>query len=340
MDLKTQLETVAKKHQASIQNLETKFDRLGDKQSGRPSRSLPSNTQPNPKGHNSKAYQLPQARNEHMNAMFTRSGYWNSPEYQDIAGSKGKKVVNALNFYRMEIRQDTIERMEYRQSYHWGQLSWSKKAHAKAERSKGIDLLSKATLLKEDYVPTDDEMNDDSNDINKEEYERINEELYGDVNVTLTDDEPAGEEKDDEEMNVDGNVNINQEGACNQVKDDAQATHKTEVPLPSSSISSDYAAKFLNFDNIPPADTEVIFMLDINVQHEVPRISSLLTIPMFIISEQDSAQAEDTVFKAGDTQGIQNLGEDTCNTNEPPVVNVDPKDWFKKPKRPSTPDPE
>ncbi|GJZ25022.1 hypothetical protein Tco_0562481 [Tanacetum coccineum] len=48
MDLKTQLKTVAKNHQASIQNLETKFDRLVDKKSGRPSRSLPSNTQPNP----------------------------------------------------------------------------------------------------------------------------------------------------------------------------------------------------------------------------------------------------------------------------------------------------
>ncbi|GKE75358.1 reverse transcriptase domain-containing protein [Tanacetum coccineum] len=67
MDLKTQLETLAKNHQASIQNLETKFDRLADKQSGRPSRSLPSNTQQNPRGNNSKAYQPPQSRNEHMN---------------------------------------------------------------------------------------------------------------------------------------------------------------------------------------------------------------------------------------------------------------------------------
>nr|GEW36324.1 reverse transcriptase domain-containing protein [Tanacetum cinerariifolium] len=49
MDLKTQLETVTKNHQASIQNLETKFNRLADKQSGRPSGSLPSNTQPNPR---------------------------------------------------------------------------------------------------------------------------------------------------------------------------------------------------------------------------------------------------------------------------------------------------
>ncbi|GKE55600.1 reverse transcriptase domain-containing protein [Tanacetum coccineum] len=74
MDLKTQLETVAKNHQASIQNLETKFNRLVDKQSGRPSGSLPSNTQPNPKGHNSKAYQPPQSHNEHVNVVFIRSG--------------------------------------------------------------------------------------------------------------------------------------------------------------------------------------------------------------------------------------------------------------------------
>ncbi|GKC25299.1 hypothetical protein Tco_1027449 [Tanacetum coccineum] len=47
MDLKTQLKIVAKNNQASIQNLETKFDTLADKQSGRPSGSLPSNTQPN-----------------------------------------------------------------------------------------------------------------------------------------------------------------------------------------------------------------------------------------------------------------------------------------------------
>ncbi|GJT76389.1 hypothetical protein Tco_1043114 [Tanacetum coccineum] len=64
------------------------------------------------------------------------------------------------------------------------------------------------------YVPT--------HDITVEEYERINEELYGDVNVSLTDAEPADKEKDDEEMIVAGHVNINKEGAGNQVKDDAQ----------------------------------------------------------------------------------------------------------------------
>ncbi|GJY09455.1 hypothetical protein Tco_0377640 [Tanacetum coccineum] len=53
-----------------------------------------------------------------------------------------------------------------------------------------------------------------------------------------------------------------------------------------------------------------------------------------------SAQAEETVFEAGDTQGSQNLGDDMGNTDEPPVVNVDPKFWFKKPEIPPTLDPE
>ncbi|GKA26387.1 hypothetical protein Tco_0712496 [Tanacetum coccineum] len=95
MDLKTQLETVAKNHQASIQNLENKFDRLVDKQSGRPSGSLPSNTQPNPKGHNPKAYQPPQSRNEHVNAVFTRSGkFYNPPVNLNDQQDNSKTPIN------------------------------------------------------------------------------------------------------------------------------------------------------------------------------------------------------------------------------------------------------
>ncbi|GKE30996.1 hypothetical protein Tco_1450318 [Tanacetum coccineum] len=37
MELKTKFKATTKNHQASIQNLEAKFDRLADKQSGRPS---------------------------------------------------------------------------------------------------------------------------------------------------------------------------------------------------------------------------------------------------------------------------------------------------------------
>nr|GFA86906.1 hypothetical protein [Tanacetum cinerariifolium] len=51
-----------------------------------------------------------------------------------------------------------------------------------------------------------------------------------------------------------------------------------------------------------------------------------------------SAQAEETVFKAEDTQVPKDLGEG--NTDEPPIVKADPNDWFKKPERPPTLDPE
>ncbi|GJW48317.1 reverse transcriptase domain-containing protein [Tanacetum coccineum] len=96
MDLKTQLEIVTKNHQASIHNLETKFDRLADKESGRPSGSLPSNTQPNPRGSNSKYYQLPQAGNEHVNAVFTRSGKtYNPPENLN---EEQNETENPINF--------------------------------------------------------------------------------------------------------------------------------------------------------------------------------------------------------------------------------------------------
>ncbi|GJW54400.1 putative ribonuclease H-like domain-containing protein [Tanacetum coccineum] len=64
MDLKTKLETTTKNHQASIQNLKAKFNKLAEKQSARHSGSLPSNTQPNSKGSSSKAYQPPDDEDE------------------------------------------------------------------------------------------------------------------------------------------------------------------------------------------------------------------------------------------------------------------------------------
>ncbi|GKC66606.1 reverse transcriptase domain-containing protein, partial [Tanacetum coccineum] len=96
MDLKTRLETVAKNHQASIQNLKTKFDRLADKQSSRPSGSLPRNTQPNPRGNNSTAYQPSQSRNEYVNAVFTRSS--KSYDLPDNLNDQQNNSETPINF--------------------------------------------------------------------------------------------------------------------------------------------------------------------------------------------------------------------------------------------------
>nr|GEV37453.1 hypothetical protein [Tanacetum cinerariifolium] len=101
----------------------------------------------------------------------------------------------------------------------------------------------------EDYVPTNDETNVESN---------------GDAEMTHA-----------EQVNVE-HEEVSQEVTGDQVKDEAQTTVMAalaiEVPTPSSSISSDYAAKYLNFDNIPLADTKVVSIMDINVQHEVPQL--------------------------------------------------------------------
>ncbi|GKC32675.1 reverse transcriptase domain-containing protein [Tanacetum coccineum] len=64
LDLQRQLSDFIKAQQSTNSFVK---DTFADKQSGRPSGSLPSNTQPNPKGSSSKPYQPPQARNEHVN---------------------------------------------------------------------------------------------------------------------------------------------------------------------------------------------------------------------------------------------------------------------------------
>ncbi|GKD48202.1 hypothetical protein Tco_1277178, partial [Tanacetum coccineum] len=148
----------------------------------------------------------------------------------------------------------------------------------------------------------EDETNDESKEFDEEEYE----ELYGDVNINLIDAEPTDEEKGDQEMTNTETVdakheNVNQEDVGNLVQDDPQATQKTEVLIPSSFISSDYAAKYLNFENIPPLDTEVVSMLDINVQHEVPRTSPLLTIPVSLIPKHTVDNPPEIVTTASST---------------------------------------
>ncbi|GJU73885.1 hypothetical protein Tco_1265290 [Tanacetum coccineum] len=143
-----------------------------------------------------------------------------------------------------------------------------------------------------------------------EEYERISKELYGDVNVKLTDAEHNDEEKGDADMTNDAHVQVEQtqeqtkgiqeesgpEIASIQGQYVVQATTTTnpaiqnattEVPSLSSShsVASTYTNAFLNLENLQSTKTEVVSMLDINVQHEVPRTSPVLTIHVSIIHE-------------------------------------------------------
>ncbi|GJZ02003.1 hypothetical protein Tco_0519964, partial [Tanacetum coccineum] len=84
----------------------------------------------------------------------------------------------------------------------------------------------------------------------------------------------------------------NLETAQEQVVEDAHVTisivpKKTEVPVTSSSHSSDLETKYLNFSDIPHTDAEIVSPLDVPVHHEVPRTQAptLLTIPVSVIPE-------------------------------------------------------
>nr|GEX59599.1 reverse transcriptase domain-containing protein [Tanacetum cinerariifolium] len=69
--------------------------KLADKQSSRPSGSLPSNTQSNQKGHNSKTYQSPQAQNEHVNVVFKRNvKSYNPPVNSNDQQNNSENTIN------------------------------------------------------------------------------------------------------------------------------------------------------------------------------------------------------------------------------------------------------
>nr|GEZ97710.1 reverse transcriptase domain-containing protein [Tanacetum cinerariifolium] len=80
-----------KNHQVTIQDLETKFRRISDQCSSRPTGSLPSNTKTNPKPNptNDKPYRPPPAQNEHVNAIFIRSG----KTYDSPVNSNAKTTI-------------------------------------------------------------------------------------------------------------------------------------------------------------------------------------------------------------------------------------------------------
>ncbi|GJS72857.1 hypothetical protein Tco_0705698 [Tanacetum coccineum] len=97
------------------------------------------------------------------------------------------------------------------------------------------------------------------------------------MNAKLT-----NEGKRDEEMTDAEKVDAEHEEA-NQEKE------KTDVSPSSSSksVSSNYGSIFLNLDNISSVETEIISMLDVQVQQEIPsnQSSSLLIVPVSVIPE-------------------------------------------------------
>ncbi|GJW72339.1 hypothetical protein Tco_0129256 [Tanacetum coccineum] len=115
--------------------------------------------------------------------------------------------------------------------------------------------------------------NDDEEEKYEEEYLRTpdnyefsnDDDEYEDVNVRLKDAEHEKEGKGDADM----------------------TDVKTKGPMQSSSVSSDFASQFLNLDNVPPVDNEVVSMMNVKVRHEEPSTltPSFLTILVTELSQ-------------------------------------------------------
>ncbi|GJV28129.1 hypothetical protein Tco_1384577 [Tanacetum coccineum] len=112
----------------------------------------------------------------------------------------------------------------------------------------------------------------------------------------------------------------NENPEISQVIKDAHVTlfivpQKTEVPVSSSSNSSDLVAKFLNFSDIPTTEAEIVSPLDVPVHHEVPskQTPTLLTVPVSVIT--DSSPVFSTVIP----QSLQSFTPPTLlSTPTPP----------------------
>ncbi|GJU21290.1 hypothetical protein Tco_1154632, partial [Tanacetum coccineum] len=198
-----------------------------------------------------------------------------------------------------------------------GSESWSNDKDDSKNKQESSDEGSKQENESKEQE-SDSEQDEESNDDNQEEeeFDQENEseddEIESDEDKGMDDatdqfdddvdarlEEPTQTGKEvvqgegvDVEMNKAQQGNRNLETTQEQVVDDAHViittvTKNTEVPVTSSSRSSDLASKFLKFSNIPQPDAEIVSPLDVYVHHEVSRTqaSTLLTIPVSVITE-------------------------------------------------------
>ncbi|GJR11001.1 hypothetical protein Tco_0793653 [Tanacetum coccineum] len=150
------------------------------------------------------------------------------------------------------------------------------------------NLESKSDEESDDVIKGDKEIDDTTNQFDDDVDARLKE-------PTQTNKEVVQGEGVDAEMNDAQQGNENLETTQEQVINDAHVkisnvTKKTEVPVTSSSHSSDLASKFLIFLDIPHADAEIVSLLDVHVYHEVARTHAptLLTVSVSVITESSS----------------------------------------------------
>ncbi|GKA58618.1 retrovirus-related pol polyprotein from transposon TNT 1-94 [Tanacetum coccineum] len=136
------------------------------------------------------------------------------------------------------------------------------------------------------YEEEEEEKIDDEETMDEEEDDEVTKELYHDVNMNL-----GNRDTDMTDVDQGGadQQNVSQESGFEQVEEDAHVTlipvldiQKTDEPVQSSSVSSDFTSKLLNLKNPSLVDNEIASLMDTIVHHEEPRsqTSYLYTVPV------------------------------------------------------------
>ncbi|GKB47778.1 retrovirus-related pol polyprotein from transposon TNT 1-94 [Tanacetum coccineum] len=134
------------------------------------------------------------------------------------------------------------------------------------------------------YEEEEEEKIDDKEKMDEEEDGEVTKELHNDVNVNLGN---RDTDMTDADQGGADQQNVSQESGFEQVEEDAHMTllpvldtQKTDEPVQSSSVSSNFTSKLLNLENPSLADNEIASLMDTTVRHEEPgsQTSPLYTI--------------------------------------------------------------
>ncbi|GKC63012.1 hypothetical protein Tco_1095610 [Tanacetum coccineum] len=181
------------------------------------------------------------------------------------SNDKGEEQENESDEQELDSEQDGESEDDNQDEEEVDQDNESENDEMKSDEEQGMD-------------DTTDQLDDDADARLEEPTETATETVQG--------------EGTDAEMTEAQQGNENLATTQEQVVDDAHVTittvtKKTEVPVTSSSRSSDLASKFLNFLDIPHTDAEIVSPLDVFVHHEVLRTQAptLLLIPVSVIPE-------------------------------------------------------
>nr|GEV29110.1 hypothetical protein [Tanacetum cinerariifolium] len=196
-----------------------------------------------------------------------------------------KKVSSKNNENESDSEHDTDESESASKSDHEG---------SKKDEEEVKDEFVKTTLNESDDED-ETKITAKSEGDEDEEIDYTTSQLYDDVDIRLN--EPVDTHKGYvQEEGTDAAMTNVQQGNENpeilQVIEDAYVTlstvpQKTEVLVTSSSHSSNLAAKFLNFLDIPHTNVEIVSPMNVYVHHEVPsqQTPTLLIVPFSVISD-------------------------------------------------------